>query len=227
LANFGLLTLIYYATMDNKIANIRSDYTLNGLHESELDINPLNQFSKWFDEALKSEITEPNAMLLSTAHLGRPAGRIVLLKGVDDKGFTFFTNYQSKKGQEMAENPQVAVTFFWKELERQVRIEGRIEKTAAAESDAYFASRPRGSQIGAWVSDQSEVIADREFLAEKLKSFETKFEGVDVPRPAHWGGYRVIPDYVEFWQGRPSRLHDRLAYVATESGAWKIERLSP
>ncbi len=226
MANFELVTLIYYQTMNQKIANIRADYSQNGLHESELDANPLIQFNKWFDEVLKSGLSESNAMLLSTVNNGRPTGRIVLLKGVEDNGFTFFTNYESKKGQEIEANPQVALTFFWKELERQVRVEGKIEKTSEKESDDYFAIRPRGSQIGAWVSHQSEIIENREFLEEKLKSFEEKFEGVTVPRPLHWGGYRVIPDYVEFWQGRPSRLHDRLAYVLKD-GVWVTERLSP
>jgi len=212
--------------MNQKIANIRSDYSQNGLHESELDANPLNQFNKWFDEVLKSGLSESNAMLLSTVDNGRPTGRIVLLKGVDETGFSFYTNYESKKGQEIEANPQVALTFFWKELERQVRIEGKIEKTSEKDSDDYFAIRPRGSQIGAWVSHQSEVIENREFLEQKQKSFEQKFEGIDIPRPPHWGGYRVIPDYIEFWQGRPSRLHDRLAYVLKD-GVWVTERLSP
>jgi pyridoxamine 5'-phosphate oxidase len=212
--------------MNHKIANIRSDYRLNGLHESELDANPLNQFKIWFDEVVQSELSEPNAMLLSTVSNGRPSGRIVLLKGVEEEGFTFFTNYASKKGEEIETNPQVALTFFWKELERQVRIEGRIEKTSEKESDDYFAIRPRGSQIGAWVSHQSEVVENREFLEEKLKTYEQEFEGVSVPRPPYWGGYRIIPDYMEFWQGRPSRLHDRLAYVLKD-GIWVVERLSP
>lgn len=212
--------------MNQKIANIRSDYSQKGLHESELDANPLNQFNKWFDEVLKSGLSESNAMLLSTVYNGRPTGRIVLLKGVDESGFCFYTNYESKKGHEIEANPQVALTFFWKELERQVRIEGKIEKTSEKDSDDYFAIRPRGSQIGAWVSHQSEVIENREFLEQKQKSFEQEFEGVNVPRPPHWGGYRVIPDYVEFWQGRPSRLHDRLAYVLKD-GVWVTERLSP
>jgi pyridoxamine 5'-phosphate oxidase len=212
--------------MNHKLANIRLDYRLKGLHESELDANPLNQFKLWFDEVIQSELSEPNAMLLSTASNGRPSGRIVLLKGVDDAGFTFFTNYASKKGEEIEVNPQVALTFFWKELERQVRIEGRIEKTSEKESDDYFAIRPRGSQIGAWVSHQSEIIENREALEEKLKTFEQEFEGVPVPRPPYWGGYHVIPDYMEFWQGRPSRLHDRLAYVLKD-GIWVVERLSP
>ncbi|MCF2443903.1 pyridoxamine 5'-phosphate oxidase [Dyadobacter sp. CY345] len=213
--------------MNHKIANIRCEYSLKGLHESDLDSNPLIQFNKWFDEVLKSELSEPNAMLLSTVSNGRPTGRIVLLKSVDDTGFSFYTNYESKKGKEIEENPHVAITFFWKELERQVRIEGKIEKTSANDSDEYFAIRPRGSQIGAWVSHQSEEIENREYLEEKQRDFEAKFEGRTVTRPPHWGGYRVIPDYIEFWQGRPSRLHDRLAYTLSEGNVWKIERLSP
>jgi pyridoxamine 5'-phosphate oxidase len=212
--------------MNHKIANIRSDYRLKGLHESELNANPLNQFKIWFDEVIESELTEANAMLLSTVSNGRPAGRIVLLKGADEDGFTFFTNYASRKGEEIEANPQVALTFFWKELERQVRIEGKIEKTSEQESDDYFAIRPRGSQIGAWVSHQSEVVQNREVLEEKLVTFEQEFEGVPVSRPPYWGGYRIIPDYMEFWQGRPSRLHDRLAYILKD-GVWMIERLSP
>lgn len=212
--------------MDHKIANIRCDYTLTGLHESELDANPLKQFNKWFDEVIQSQLSEPNTMLLSTVQAGRPTGRIVLLKAVDERGFTFFTNYESKKGQEIEANPQVALTFFWKELERQVRIEGKIEKTTVAESDEYFSLRPRGSQIGAWISHQSHVIENREFLEQKQKNYEEQFDGVAVPRPPYWGGYRIVPDYMEFWQGRPSRLHDRLSYTL-ENGVWKIERLSP
>lgn len=213
--------------MSNSIANIRNEYSLTGLHENDLEPDPLKQFEKWFGDVLHSGLDEPNAMLLSTNSADRPTGRIVLLKGLDTRGFIFFTNYRSRKGKEMEENPNVALTFFWKELERQVRIEGQIEKTTAVESDAYHYSRPRGSQIGAWVSDQSEVIESREFLEQKQKALEEKFADQPVPRPAHWGGYRVIPDYIEFWQGRPSRLHDRLAYSKIEDSVWKIERLSP
>jgi len=213
--------------MSDSIANIRTEYSLKGLHENELDSNPLKQFHKWFEEALQSGLYEPNAMYLSTEADSRPTGRIVLLKGLDENGFVFFTNYLSKKGREIESNPQVALTFFWKELERQVRIEGRIERTSASESDIYFASRPRGSQIGAWVSAQSEVIEGGDFLKNRQQELETQFAEKPVPRPLHWGGYRVIPDYIEFWQGRPSRLHDRLAYTKDESGDWKIERLSP
>ena len=213
--------------MSDSIANIRTEYSLKGLHENELDSNPLKQFHKWFEEALQSGLYEPNAMYLGTEAESRPTGRIVLLKGLDEIGFVFFTNYLSKKGREMEANPQVALTFFWKELERQVRIEGRIEKTSGEESDNYFASRPRGSQIGAWVSAQSEVIESGDFLKNKQQELEAEFADKLIPRPLHWGGYRVIPDYIEFWQGRPSRLHDRLAYTKDKSGDWKIERLSP
>ena len=226
MANFDFVTLTYYKEMNHSIANIRNEYTLRGLHEDDLDLDPLIQFSKWFDEAVLSGLDEPNAMLLSTLHDKRPSGRIVLLKDLDS-GFKFFTNYSSNKGKDIENNAQVALTFFWKELERQVRIEGIAYKTSPAESDEYFASRPRGSQIGAWVSAQSEVIENREILENKNRDLESQFKGRIIPRPEHWGGYRVIPDYVEFWQGRPSRLHDRLAYQQTETGDWKIERLSP
>ncbi|KAA0993437.1 pyridoxamine 5'-phosphate oxidase [Dyadobacter aurulentus] len=213
--------------MDHNIAKIRHDYHLKGLSEADLKADPLKQFRLWFDEAVEAGISEANAMLLSTVSNGRPSARVVLLKDLDEQGFSFFTNYRSRKGRDMEENSQVALTFFWKEFERQVRIEGAAVKTSEEESSEYFAVRPRGSQIGAWVSDQSEVIPDREFLEGKTKDFETKFEGQTVSRPPHWGGYRVIPDFIEFWQGRPSRLHDRLAYTKSEGNVWKIERLSP
>ncbi|TLV02853.1 pyridoxamine 5'-phosphate oxidase [Dyadobacter luticola] len=213
--------------MDHNIAKIRHDYQLKGLHEDDLNADPLIQFKLWFDEVVKSGISELNAMLLSTVSASRPSARIVLLKDLDQRGFSFFTNYESKKGAEMAANPQVALTFFWKEFERQVRVEGLVEKVSPEESSEYFAVRPRGSQIGAWASAQSEHIPNRAFLENKTRELEQKFEGQEVPRPPHWGGYRVIPDYMEFWQGRPSRLHDRLAYSKQADGSWKIERLSP
>lgn len=212
--------------MNHKIANIRSDYTLKGLHESDLDANPLLQFSKWFEEVLAAGLEEPNAMVLGTIHHQFPTSRIVLLKDLDT-GFKFFTNYMSSKGRDIEKNPRVSLTFFWKELERQVRIEGIAEKTSEEESDEYFQTRPRGSQIGAWVSKQSSVIESREVLEKATQELEEKFAGVPVTRPEHWGGYRVIPQYLEFWQGRPSRLHDRLAYIKVNEDYWKIERLSP
>lgn len=213
--------------MDHNIAKLRQDYNFKGLHEADLDPNPLKQFRLWFDEALSANVIEPNAMLLSTVSNGRPSARIVLLKDLDQAGFTFFTNYESKKGSEMETDPFVALTFFWKELERQVRIEGKVEKTTDAESSEYFAVRPRGSQIGAWASAQSQHLENREELEQRTKLLEERFAGTDVPRPPHWGGYRVIPHYFEFWQGRPSRLHDRLVFQKSVEGSWEIERLYP
>ena len=213
--------------MDHNIAKLRQDYNFKGLHEQDLDPNPFTQFKLWFDEALSASVIEPNAMLLSTVSNGRPSARIVLLKDVDQTGFTFFTNYESKKAREMETDPFVSLTFFWKELERQVRIEGKVEKTSDAESSEYFAVRPRGSQIGAWASAQSEHLENREELEERTRLLEEKFAGSEVPRPPHWGGYRVVPHYFEFWQGRPSRLHDRLVYEKTSEGSWEIGRLYP
>lgn len=213
--------------MDHNIAKLRQDYNLKGLDEQDLDPNPFTQFKLWFDEALSAGVVEPNAMVLSTISDGRPSARVVLLKDLDQAGFTFFTNYESKKAKQMESDPFVAVTFFWKELERQVRIEGKVEKTTNQESAEYFAVRPRGSQIGAWASTQSEHLASRAELEERTLLLEQKFEGAEVPRPPHWGGYRVIPHYFEFWQGRSSRLHDRLVYKKTDEGSWEIERLYP
>lgn len=213
--------------MDHNIAKLRQDYNFKGLHEQDLDPNPFTQFKLWFDEALSASVIEPNAMLLSTVSNGRPSARIVLLKDLDQTGFTFFTNYESKKAREMETDPFVSLTFFWKELERQVRIEGKVEKTSDAESSEYFAVRPRGSQIGAWASAQSEHLENREELEERTRLLEEKFAGSEVPRPPHWGGYRVVPHYFEFWQGRPSRLHDRLVYEKTSEGSWEIGRLYP
>ncbi len=210
------------------LAALRENYTKGSLDVQDVLPTPFLEFHKWFSEAVDSQILEPNAMHLCTvAKDGKPSARIVLLKTLDDKGFTFFTNYLSKKGAEIAENPAACLTFFWGELERQVRIEGTIEKVSEAESDAYFALRPRGSQIGAWVSNQSSVIENRAVLEAREQSLIAEFEGKDIPRPPHWGGYRLLPQYVEFWQGRPSRLHDRIAYTLNEKGNWQIERLSP
>ena len=207
------------------VASLRLNYLLNELLEENVLKNPFAQFEKWFNEALEAQVPEPNAMHLATVSDGKPHGRIVLLKGFDDAGFVFFTNYQSNKGQQMAEVPYASLTFFWVQQERQVRIEGRIEKTSAAESDEYFQQRPRGSQIGAWVSNQSRIVT-REGLEERTKELEDWYGDDVIPRPPHWGGYRLIPESIEFWQGRPSRLHDRLLFTR-EGDDWKIERLSP
>jgi pyridoxamine 5'-phosphate oxidase len=212
---------------NSKIAHLRKDYTLNGLDLQDILQSPIEQFKKWFGESLSAEVIEPNAMFLSTVSPeGYPQGRIVLLKDVDDSGFTFYTNYNSHKGADLAAHPVAALTFWWAELERQVRIIGKVEKVSEAESDAYFSIRPRGSQLGAWVSSQSNVIENREVLTDKLAKFEKQFDNQPVPRPPHWGGYRVIPHEIEFWQGRPSRLHDRIRYQY-QTDEWKIERLSP
>ena len=209
------------------IAALRENYTKGSLDVLDVSLLPLEQFQKWFDEAVLSDLLEPNALLLSTVSKeGKPSARIVLLKGLDN-GFKFYTNYLSRKGSELMENPSACITFFWAELERQVRIEGKIEKLSSEESDTYFQSRPKGSQIGAWTSNQSMVIENREVLVEREKYLIEKFGNNPIPRPPHWGGYRLVPTYVEFWQGRPSRLHDRIAYTLVENGAWKIERLSP
>lgn len=211
-----------------EIANLRKEYKLAELDESSAPADPLHLFDRWFKEAAASEVPEPNAMCLSTADpSGQPHSRIVLLKGFDQKGFEFYTNYHSQKGQVLEVNNLCALTFFWPELERQVRIEGCAVKLSAGESDTYFASRPRGSQLGAWVSDQSEVIPNRAYLDKKLRETEENFEGKEVIRPLHWGGYRVAPCLLEFWQGRESRLHDRLQYSLAGDKAWKLERLSP
>ncbi|MBB3837921.1 pyridoxamine 5'-phosphate oxidase [Runella defluvii] len=209
------------------IAHLRKDYTLNGLRKEDVLENPIDQFKRWFAEALASQVLEPNGMVLSTiGRDGYPHGRVVLLKDVDARGFSFYTNYLSHKGDDLAQHPVASLTFWWPELERQVRIIGKVEKVETAESDAYFAVRPRGSQIGAWVSEQSQTIADRKVLEEKWAELEAQFANQAVVRPPHWGGYRVLPHQIEFWQGRPSRLHDRLCYTY-ESNEWKLERLSP
>ena len=214
--------------MERKIADIRKDYTLHELSENEVASNPISQFNSWFQEAVEAKVNEPNAMSLGTAVDGQPSVRIVLLKGVDEKGFSFFTNYQSAKGEELRQNPKAALTFFWAELERQVRIEGVVEKRPEAESDTYFNSRPKGSRVGAWSSPQSQVIPDREVLEERVQEYSQKFEDTEnVPRPDFWGGYVLSPTMVEFWQGRPSRLHDRIRYRLSENNSWTIERLAP
>ena len=213
--------------MSIEIADLRKDYTLNGLDLADVLPDPVAQFRQWFDAAVQAGIPEPNAMHLGTvAENGRPSGRIVLIKDVDERGFVFYTNYESQKGQALIARPVASLTFFYPELERQIRIEGVVEKISAEESDIYFDSRPRGSQIGAWVSQQSTVIASRAVLEDRQRDLETRFADQPVPRPPHWGGFRVIPDLIEFWQGRPSRLHDRICYRLTGS-SWVLERVSP
>ncbi len=209
------------------LADLRKEYTQRGLSEADLADDPFVQFGRWFDQALAAELPEPNAMTLASASTdGRPSARVVLLKGVDARGFCFYTNYAGRKAREIETNPHAALVFFWPQLERQIRIEGRVERVAAAESDAYFASRPRGSQIGALASPQSQPIAGREALEAQYAVLEAQYAGRDVLRPDGWGGYRVAPEVVEFWQGRPSRLHDRLRY-RRDGEAWVIERLAP
>ncbi len=208
--------------------DLRREYTQRGLRVEDLVADPFMQFGAWFDEVALADIREPNAMTLATATPdGRPSARMVLLKGVDARGFAFFTNYESRKGAELAANPQAALVFFWVQLERQVRVEGRVERLSTEESDEYFASRPEGSQLGAWASRQSAVLADRGLLEARYEELRAQYEGHEVPRPPFWGGYRVVPETVEFWQGRVNRLHDRLRYRRQDDGSWVIERLSP
>lgn len=213
--------------LNQKVADIRQDYRKASLGEGDVAATPLEQFDKWWQEAVTSDIHEVNAMTLATCTpKGRPSSRIVLLKSFDANGFIFFTNYQSRKGLEMAANPYVSLLFFWKELERQVRIEGKVSKAPEPISDEYFQSRPAGSRIGAIASPQSQVIPDRHYLESRVKQLEGKY-GETVPeRPCNWGGYIVKPEMLEFWQGRSSRLHDRIRY-SFEQDAWKIERLAP
>ncbi len=212
----------------SNISGIRKEYQLQTLNETDVHSNAIKQFDKWWSEAVQSEIVELNAMTLATATSnGLPSARIVLLKDYDENGFVFFTNYHSHKGMELDENPFASLVFFWKELERQVRIDGTVEKIPAAESDAYFNSRPPESRIGAWASPQSQVINSRQVIEENLTELQKSFAGKVIDRPAHWGGYIVKPTLIEFWQGRPGRLHDRIQYSALADGAWKIERLAP
>ena len=211
----------------NDLSTIRKEYSKASLDERTVSKDPLQQFDRWFKEAVDAKVPEPTAFHLSTVNGGRPASRIVLLKGIENGMFVFYTNYQSRKGKELDGNPACSLTFFWPELERQVRIEGVASRIDAKRSDEYFQSRPRGSQVGAWASPQSSVINERSLLEERAKQIEEKYKGLDkLPRPHQWGGYEIDPVMIEFWQGRPSRLHDRILFTREDAG-WRINRLAP
>lgn len=210
------------------ISSIRKDYRFKTLDINEVDSNPLVQFSLWFEEAIVAKVNEPNAMILSTVkENGHPSARVVLLKGIENERFSFFTNYESKKGEELKINPNAALTFFWPELERQVRIEGLVEKLSAEKSNEYFLSRPKASQIGAYASNQSKNVPNRNYLEETFLKLEKEFENKAIVRPEFWGGYGLKPVYFEFWQGRPSRMHDRIVFSILENQTWEIYRVSP
>ncbi|MBV9455845.1 MAG: pyridoxamine 5'-phosphate oxidase [Rubrobacter sp.] len=210
------------------LQRLRKEYTRAGLAEADADPDPIEQFDKWFNEALAANLHEPNAVTLATATRdGRPSARVVLLKGYDDRGFVFYTSYDGRKSRELEENPRCTLVFYWGELERQVRIEGRAKRISGEESDAYYRSRPRGSQLGSWASAQSRSVEDRGILEKRLRELDATYEGSEIPRPPFWGGYRIEPGAIEFWQGRENRLHDRLLYSRVDSGGWRIERLQP
>jgi pyridoxamine 5'-phosphate oxidase len=215
-------------TPELKLADLREEYKGEPFDESHLDANPMLQFQKWFSEARAVAVHEPNAMTLATAGTdGQPSARIVLLKEVKEDSFVFYTNYRSRKGSELAGNPRAALVFYWPVLGRQVRITGRVKKTTRAESERYFHTRPTGAQLGAWASRQSSIIADRGTLERRVQKLEAKYAGKSIPLPPDWGGYKLYPDSIEFWQGRLNRLHDRLRYAKERGGRWKIERLAP
>jgi pyridoxamine 5'-phosphate oxidase len=210
------------------IADLRTEYRRGELTEATADSDPLRQFSAWLAQAVAAELPEPHAMTLATSTpQGRPSARVVLLRGLDERGFAFFTNYDSRKGHELEANPLAALVFYWAALERQVRVEGQVCRASAEESDAYFRGRPEGSKLGAWASRQSAVIAGRAVLEEQMRQLQERYPDGNIPRPPNWGGYRLRPEVIEFWQGRPSRLHDRLRYTRIDDGHWRIERLSP
>ncbi|MEY2484856.1 MAG: pyridoxamine 5-phosphate oxidase [Verrucomicrobiota bacterium] len=212
----------------NDSVDRRYDHAASGLRRRDLDPDPIKQFSNWFTAAIEAQIRDVNAMSLATASAdGRPSVRIVLLKGFDQDGFVFFTNYESEKGRQLEANPYAALAFYWIELDRQIRIGGKAEKTSRQESESYFHSRPLGSQLGAWTSHQSEIIDGRKVLDARMAEMTERFAGKPIPLPPHWGGYRVKPETVEYWQGRSNRLHDRFRYTRQETGPWSIDRLSP
>ncbi len=213
--------------LNSELQRLRREFAGEELLEESVHEDPMRQFEHWFEQALKTEVTEPNAMSLATAgREGSPSVRIVLLKGFDDTGFRFFTNYNSRKGRELEENPRASICFYWPELERQVRIEGEVTRLDREDSETYFGERPRLSQIGAWASSQSDEVESREKLERAFRNYEREFEGKDVPIPDYWGGYILQPTAIEFWQGRPGRLHDRILYQKSEEG-WEISRLAP
>jgi pyridoxamine 5'-phosphate oxidase len=216
------------AAMASVPSELRAEYARGTLDEADVSSDPLVTFARWFDDACAAKVPEPNSMTLATAGAdGAPSARIVLLKGFDDRGFTFYTNYDSRKGRELAANPRAALCIHWQPLERQVRIEGTVERVSAEESEAYFRTRPVEAQIGAWVSQQSTPIASRQELERLNRELTERFAGAPVPRPEHWGGLRVVPHAIEFWQGRPSRLHDRILYTRQPDGSWRLQRLAP
>lgn len=217
-----------HETPISELTGLRHEYDAHGLRRADLHSDPFKQFGAWFAAALAADIRDVNAMNLATATPdGKPSVRIVLLKAFDDRGFTFFTNYDSEKGKQLEANPNAALNFFWPKLERQIRISGSVERTSREDSAAYFHSRPPGSRLGAWVSKQSEVIDSRQILDARLEQMEERFADGEIPLPPHWGGYRLKPDQIEFWQGRPNRLHDRFRYSRQADGAWQIDRLAP
>ena len=214
--------------MKSDVARLRKEYGLEDLREETVQEDPMSQFQAWFEAALGAEVPEVNVMTLATATpSGQPGARLVLLKDYDEGGFVFYTNYQSEKARQLDTNPQASLVFWWRPLERQVRVGGTVVRLSPEMSDTYFRSRPRASQLGAWASPQSEVVASRDVLEKQMAEVKKQYEGREVPRPPHWGGYRLEPSTVEFWQGRPGRLHDRLRYYRQEDGAWMRERLAP
>jgi len=223
---FVFLKIDYIRAMD--LSDFRKEYSTKGLHREDLTADPINLFELWFQQATELAIPEPNAMTLATiSDKGHPCQRTVLLKAFDSRGFTFFTNYESRKAQHINSNPEVCILFPWITLERQIIIQGKAEKISTAESLKYFTTRPRDSQIGAWVSNQSEVITSRKILLQKIEELKTKFKNGKIPLPSFWGGYRIVPQTIEFWQGGPGRVHDRFLYTRTTDGTWTIDRLSP